>query len=262
MSDRLDDIRVKIGRAQEHLEVLNDTANAFLQSDFYTLAFDADQKRRQIVVKATKVQPMPPVIGVLIGDTAHQLRSILDHLMWLLAKPTSEKAAQLVQFPLVRSHRNFVRHTRHMMPGVARGVRTLVERLQPYHRRKWPETGLLGQLQVISNWDKHRTLTTAAASIEGNKVNLRIIGAGIDQRVTSEEKFRGILKSDTVLARIDVSSSLPEGTTVHVNPELGLLPVFDEGMPKPIRRSPVINTLGRAGNFISNKVIPMFERFL
>ena len=252
----LDSVRWKLWRAQQHVAAVHDTAHAFLKSDFYTFGTEQDRKGR-LVLKVVEAQPMPPVLSVLIGDAAHNLRSALDHLMFLLARPRTEAQQRYVQFPLVDRRRKFA-GTKGNMPGVARGVRTAVEQLQPYHRRKWPETALLGHIAVIDNWDKHRTLTTTATALEGSRLNLMISGNTSLQR---QESFRGRVKPGAIVARFEMGYS-EVGAEVQVNPELTLMPVFGDGMPKQIRGLPVISTLGNAGMFIENEVVPRFERFL
>lgn len=256
MAAPLDSVRWKLWRAQQHVEAVHDTAHEFLQSDFYAFGMEQDRKGR-LVLKIVEAQPMPPVLSVLIGDAAHNLRSALDHLMFLLARPRTEAQERYVQFPLMDRRRKFA-GTKGNMPGVARGVWTAVERLQPYHRRKWPDTALLGHISVIDNWDKHRTLTTTAAALEGSRLNLTINGSTSLRR---RESFRGRIEPGAIVARLEMGYS-EVGAKVEVNSELTLMPVFGDRMPKQIRGLPVISTLGNAGMFIENEVLPRFERFL
>src|SRR5215210_3892658 len=106
MSDPLDSVRWKLWRARQHIVAVHDTAHSFLQSEFYSFRFEQERKGR-LVVKITEAQSMPPVLGVLIGDAAHNLRSALDHLMFLLARPQTETEERYVQFPLVDRRRKF-----------------------------------------------------------------------------------------------------------------------------------------------------------
>ena len=142
------------------------------------------------------------------------------------------------------------------MPGVPRGVKTLVERLQPYHRRKWPQTALLGQIQVINNLDKHRALLAGFTAAEGiDPCFSNLSGATIEYEV-----FDRVFKPNTILIRGTIKHP-PGRRNVRMQPEIHVLPVFDTGMPREIRGQPIIRTIGRAGEFIRQVVVPMFERF-
>ena len=153
------------------------------------------------------------------------MRSSLDHLMWLLARPKTAKQESDVQFPLLRplprvrgvnrdSSRKRFAGTSHMMPGVSRGVRTLVEGLQPYHSRKRPKTALLGQLNAISNRDKHRTLATTAVGTTATESDFRITGQAAVKNV---EHFTPVLKAGAILVRCEVAYSV-SGAEVYMKP--------------------------------------------
>lgn len=267
LPDEFADILLKLRQADDHAEAFSSAAKEFWKSATYDSQPELDRKGIGIY-RVTRVDSPPPELAIHISEAAHHLRSSLDHLMWLLARPTTTKEESNVQFPLVRSWPAFRgqhqtktvkghRGVRHMMPGVPRGVRTLVERLQPYHRRKWPETALLGQLQAISNWDKHRTLMTTAGGTVSIQTTLRIVGRAtfryIDQRTP-------ILKPGAVLARFEVAD-FDNGTEVYMKPITTLVPIFDPAMPPEIRERPVYTVLHDCAGFIRTGVLPMFVRF-
>lgn len=258
MADPFDDIRWKIWRSKQHLDAFHANAKAFAYSGSYRVVMEPDPKTNRLVIVLRDVEQMPPALGLIIGDCANNLRSALDHLMFLLAKPRTETEERNVQFPLSKSKRKFLDNTRHMMPGVARGVRTVVERFQPYHRRKLPKTALLWYLNEITKWDKHRALLTTAAVLEATDLNLRISGT---TTVLKVEKFRGMFESGAVLASLEMGYA-DVGDKVEMNPAITAIPVFDKRMPKPIRGRPVYSTLGKTGEFIENEVLPAFKRFL
>lgn len=254
MSDVLSNIRWKIRRAIHHAQAADDSAKEFFKSDFYRLVLEDDRKGRS-VFRVAEAQPMPPHFAIFIGEAAHQLRSCLDHLIVALARPLPREE-KYVQFPLVDSRKKF-RGTRGNMPGVPRGVRTLVESLQPYHRRKWPQTALLGQLKAIDDWDKHRMLMTAAAHAEFVSVDFL---KNTNSTIRNIETFSGILKPGAIVARLEIEQTVP-GAEVQMQPALDVFPAFDHRMPKEIRGRPAVRTISNAGRFIRDEVIPMFEKF-
>lgn len=253
---QFDDIQRKLTRANAHTKTFNNLVKDFWKSARYDSEGKTDYKGR-LVCFVTYVDQVPPDLSLLISESAHQLRSALDHLMWMLARPQGAKQEGNVQFPLVRSRKKYISGTDHMMPGVRRGVRTVIESLQPYHSRKWPKTALLGQLRAISNWDKHRSLLTTMGATTVMESKITLIGGA---RIGRVEHFRPILKPGAIIARIEVLES-PPGSEVRVKPNSQLLPVFDEGAPKEIEGLGVVDTLLDCARFIRIEVLPRFAKF-
>ncbi len=212
-----------------------------------------------IVVRIASVEPTPPILSLQIGDAAHNLRSALDHLLFRLAKPTTVWEERNVQFPLVNAQRDFAK-TKRNMPGVARGVRTTVEMFQPYHHQSWPETALLGQLQAINNWGKHRSLMATVAAVQGSRILVRVSDS---YTLVQQEffPFHGPLKPGEIVTRFGMVESVIR-VAGEVHPELTLTMVFDDKLPKAVRGAPVIATLESVGQFIEYGLLPKFERFL
>lgn len=83
------DILAKLRRAHQHLELFNSEVKAFWKSEKrYDGAPQRDGKGRHIY-RVTRVESPPPEIGIYIGEAVHQMRSSLDHLMWLLGMATA-----------------------------------------------------------------------------------------------------------------------------------------------------------------------------
>jgi hypothetical protein len=256
MADPFDEILWKIRWADQHCQTLQRKTNEFFGSNFYRTSHQTDRQNRLIQV-VTEVNPIPPELSLLIGDVAHNLHTALDHLIWLFARPTP-KQERSVQFPIVYAREHFAAEAGRRMPGVSTRVRALVKRLQPYHRRTWPETALLGHIKEIDNWDKHRALTTAAAYVEHMAVSVTVTGSA---RLVSQKTLRGRLKPGAVLSRLQMSTA-GEGDHVRVETKVAPVPVFDDCMPKEIRGLPFFDILSQAGVFIRDKVVPMFRPFL
>lgn len=255
MADPFEEIWWKIGRADVHYKALSEALGPYMVSNFYRTSFQTDRRNRHKLV-VTEVDPVPKEVSLLIGDTAHNLRSALDHLIWLFARPTTERQEKRVQFPIA-DHRKDFRSQGYMMPGVSRKVRTLVERLQPYHRRKWPDTAVLGYIREIDNWDKHRALTTTTTYVESPKMEITIRG---DTTLISHTTFRGRLEPGAVLTRMELANYREEDV-VHVEAEFPAIPIFDNRMPKKLRGVQVVRTLDLARFFIRVGVLPLFRPF-
>ena len=257
----LDRARLKLRRANYHVNLLLDVVEEFNKLDLCRVAVEQNDER-QAILRVYDVRPTPPEWGVLIGDCAHNLRSALDHIAYGLARPHfyPDPVPTTVQFPIFR-WRWWYRGERgrrgaaSQMRGFPRGARTAVEQLQPYHHWKWPETWLLWQLAEISNVDKHRLLHVTNVSAIGTRLSFEPVGAS----VIEQEVIPGPIKDGAILARLKFGPRNPR--YVKVNAEIAALEMFDEGSPESIQGHRVTGTLGAISNFIRDEVIPRFERF-
>jgi hypothetical protein len=189
--------------------------------------------------------------------------------MWMLSWPVGKKQEQQVEFPIAYTRAEFVGRKgrkgidslpgmRYRMPRVARGVRAVVESLQPYNSRKCPGAESLGHLRAISNWDKHRTLLAIAGNIAAVEPEVSAYG---DVRILSEQGFSGPLKPGAVMARVEVQFG-PGQSYVSVKPTATLQPFFDDGMPEEIRGLNVGWVVTGACAFVEHTVIPKLKPFL
>ncbi|HEY2852114.1 MAG TPA: hypothetical protein VGJ18_04665 [Gemmatimonadaceae bacterium] len=271
MADPLKNIKRKLARAREHIDACDVAAKAFFTSQFYTTRIEHDRPSRWWSVVIDTIKPVPPEIGILAGEGAHHLRSSLDHLMWLLARPATVREAIHVEFPITSSRREFVGRrkgakkggggtlpgVRYKMMGVPRGVRAAVERLQPYNSGKNPHADMLGFLREVSNWDKHRSLPIVAASVRVADLHLEISGGVL----LSQETLAGILKAETALAHVQIRHARPT-CYVNMKPELSVEPFCDDVMPEPVRGINTVRALHWAGWFIEQRVLPALRGFL
>jgi hypothetical protein len=242
-----DPIRLKLRRAQHYIGLLNEVRVAFFQSEFYRFGTKIDRKNRLLIYVA-KVKEPPPEIALLIGDAAHNLRCVLDHLAFVFA-PGSPNT---VQFPICSTRKAF-KNSNNRLKGASTRAMAIFKQLQPYHCRTWPDTRLLGYLQEISNCDKHRKLLIAAAVLQ--TVKFTALHPGI--KILNQEIFRRTLKPDAVVARLTIEGGA-RGREVHMEAEPALFPVFDERMPEKLRYVPIL-ILADIAHFIENEVIPRFE---
>ena len=109
--------------------------------------------------------------GLIIGDIVSNLRASLDHITWALAmqyvveeKGTlklTPKQERAIAFPLLDDPADWP-----LQGGKGSALESVIpraydeiKRFQPYSRRNWPELGLLRDLQLLVNADKHRVVT-------------------------------------------------------------------------------------------------------
>lgn len=269
--DPLKHINRKLARAKKQLGELDRTAKTFFEQQFYSALLYHEKKTPWWLLIIEEVAPTPPEVGIIAGEVAHHLRSSLDHLMWLLARPKSRHEERAVEFPIAFTRKEFVgrvggqpgvsalKGMRYKMPWVKRGVWATVESLQPYNSRKCLGAETLGFLREINNWDKHRSLTIVGASISAVDPNVRVVEGGAE--IVIVETFTGMLKPNTELARIKFTDASAK-FKMEVKPQLSVEPFLDDTMPPRIAGRNLLTTLHETGRFIQQKVLPALKPFL
>jgi hypothetical protein len=252
----LSSAKAKLGRANLHIEAVGKIMQSFMSPDFYTVMPEEDSKGR-LLVKVVTLKQLPPEFSLAVGDAAHNMRSALDHIVYAFAtQPLTGNEERRIQFPITSSVKSWRDNWRRWLPKVPSRARAIINRFQPHHRRKWPENRLLGQLQAVNNWDKHRRLAITASFIKRNEFTIQI--AQGTAQLSVQKVYRGPLKVGTVLARFDVSNR-SEDAQVHMKGQAVLIPIFGIGMPKEVSGLSVMNRLRKISAFIEKSVIPQFE---
>ncbi len=127
--------RWKLQQAWRHLQSIDADVGAFLARD--------------------DVEP-PAYLGVLVGDFLHNLRCVLDHLVWQLVLLNEQEPSYRHQFPITDKPGAFAGAT-DSLRGVATEHQALIEQFQPYHVDGGnPSQHMLAVLRDLSNIDKHR----------------------------------------------------------------------------------------------------------
>ena len=107
---------MKLVRADEHLQALNNEVAAFLQVGPYEVVTEQDIPAGFLRARVVYRQEPPDLLFMLIGDVLHNLRSALDHLAWSLA---GTKADKKTEFPVFLKKNEFLSRGRdkiHDMP--------------------------------------------------------------------------------------------------------------------------------------------------
>lgn len=165
----LDSVWLKVVRAKEHLDFLN----AEVQK-FWTLkpCEVITEKNLEVIDVATlkdskkffrfKINREPPTEwSAIVGDFAYNLRSALDHLVWQLALLFTSNPRRSTEFPIfdtISSYQNSRSGAKRKLRDVLPASHSIIESLQPYHRRDWPEVEHLWWLHEINRIDKHREI--------------------------------------------------------------------------------------------------------
>lgn len=128
--------------------------------------FDSKIVPGEHVLRITRRIP-PEQWAVVMGELVHQLRSSLDHVVYLCAARATEAAKKKLQFPISATEQEFDAYLRDRgkaLKTLDREILNRIERAQPYHYRNQYPIGMspLEQLAKLNNIDKHRMLNAVA----------------------------------------------------------------------------------------------------
>lgn len=208
--------------------------------------------------------PDPPlIIGLLIGDCVHNLRSALDHIVYALiwtnparlGRPPSEKA----MFPICDTRQGYLHQIKQLkrLDGIPETVAALIETLQPYHNR---EKGLdhtlhpLWVLNKLENIDKHRRLNLASGVARH---------AHISVRYDSGHESDVLLLQDMIYDRAILTSypPAPDGSEAKVNGYLVVYIALKDATELPaLVDEDICGVLSQLIEYVGNRVLPRFGK--
>lgn len=177
----------KLRRAQQNLELLDNEIGGYLDRHPEPIPrvgeFDHETSEH-IRWRFRPIKHPDPILGALIGDYIHDLRSTLDHLAFELSfLDTGGKIPpHTIAFPCCRVRKYAAGSppawdsdtTRKKLRGINARHRAMIYRAQPCYRRKDMSTSVrtttrrrrnaLADLEDLWNHDKHRTLEPVASA--------------------------------------------------------------------------------------------------
>ncbi|HSH60363.1 MAG TPA: hypothetical protein VK988_12135 [Acidimicrobiales bacterium] len=163
--DDLAGVGIKLDRAEVHLNTINAAVRNFIEVDLNNAQSFSDIdpfNQKWQVVRWREVPSVDPMLGAVLGDFVHNIRSGLDQLMWSLVRANKGKPGNYTQWPASETEgkwRDDVLErdieTRGLPPthGLSNEAFSLVQNFQPFRHGAH-----LFRLVRLSNEDKHRTL--------------------------------------------------------------------------------------------------------
>ena len=164
--DYLEAPRARLQRAAEHIQDFCVEADVYLRTTpFGWTAEFFEENGTKFVRLLFKVHKEPPKrLGVIAGDCIHNLRAILDNIVWILGKvfPPTDASAKpdKLAFPVCRTvdeyKRTLVRPSFRSINGFPAAAQKLIADLQPYNSGRLPAS-YIAVLHELWNADKHRS---------------------------------------------------------------------------------------------------------
>jgi hypothetical protein len=178
--------RLKLRRAKQHLDTINAEVDRF-NSDHLNgaIACDPEPSDGWWILRFREVPPLDPMIGVYLGDVAHQARSALDNLVCAMIRCVDPgRDLKHAAFPIFEDEQKWAtkisqRRGGDLAPtdGVTPEVLAAIEASQPYKisDRTARRDASLQWLRVLSNADKHRAIPVVRAEIAPDSIAKRSV---------------------------------------------------------------------------------------
>lgn len=171
----LDNLDAKIERANGLLAALERDSSAFLAEN-YRVEGCLDRKTRKYRFLAVGDPVLPPHLSIPIGEIVYHLRTVLDHLVFVLAGGQGNPTK--LAFPVCRREGEFrLALKRGALQGVPEKAVQVIEGLQPYRTSPNPRQATLYQLHNLNIIDKHRLLLATAACVDMRSGGVFVVDA-------------------------------------------------------------------------------------
>jgi hypothetical protein len=265
------DHRRKLEWASEHLDALENSIRAFVDTQPYHLLLQFNLETRTNEARIDYLKRLNPDWSLMVGDVVHCLRSALDNLTFALAVKHSGEAvageSRSLQFPICDDTRDWDGDRVTDRPPqkkkvalVAPRAQAVIQGLQPYHRPDRDGPDLLSALRDLSNIDKHKHILLTYPN--ASEISFRLIRFGLPFGGKIVSGFKGTIELGTLVAMIycfdhnGLSVALP--SDVEVDPDLTL--EIQLGTGKFV--GPAIAVLRSTHDWIRDEVFKELEPFI
>ena len=161
MLSTIECIRVKLERAQKHIQELDAELGSFFASNPYPISYKRDPETRRLIYCVRNTRALPPILSAISGDAIQNIRSSLDYLAVGLfrsipQKPQNDNASpKRIYFPIFDSVKQYKSEGRGAIPRLRPDATKLIDAVEPY---KGGAGHILWVLHRLSIVDKHRML--------------------------------------------------------------------------------------------------------
>jgi hypothetical protein len=167
--ERISRVRLKIERADKHIDDLKTAVRSFFDSTPYKISHKRDPDTRRLIYYIESAQPVPDIIALIVGDALHCLRDALDHLaqqLYLVGTGDTKGYRDGTSFLISKKAKDF----KSTLPGKVQGMRRdavdAIRALEPYDEGEGGKGkgADLYTLHRLNNIDKHRLILTVGSA--------------------------------------------------------------------------------------------------
>ena len=203
-------IRAKIERTDEHIRNLDSEINALINGDSYALISKPNDDATKRIISITGPEP-PLRFAVIAGEIAHQLRSVLDHLVWELVINNKNTPGRYHQYPICDTSKKFkAACDRGYIRGISDSAKAIIESRQPYSNSKDVRRNFLYVLRELNNTDKHKLLVILATNI----AKLQKIGISSNTPTNKKENESNNVNIISIYPGIGIQRPTEKGTEI------------------------------------------------
>lgn len=162
--ERLALVRLKIERADKHIDELKVAIRVFLDSQPYKVGTKRNPQTRQLIYYLTRVEPVPVSVALVTGDILHCLRDALDHLaqqLYLVGSAGAKGYRDQTSFPIAQSPKKLKAGFAGKVEGMRKDAVEAIRALEPYAGGKGDD---LWTLHRLNNIDKHRLIIAVGST--------------------------------------------------------------------------------------------------
>jgi hypothetical protein len=154
--DRLDAVRIKYARAQEHRGAWSRALDKWVATMPYAVRGRADQSGWFVTRLVARELP-PPELLLTFADMISNLRATLDHIIWALVEESGNATHDQLTFPCVLDRKDWSSALGSKLKNVPPQWIPAIEQAQPFTapQPRWHPMNALHRLDI---WTKHRLL--------------------------------------------------------------------------------------------------------
>lgn len=170
MATEFDGIREKLKRADQNIRNLKTEIDLFVSQGQYPVMPKHDDKAWQEAVNYHRDKVIPLRLSVLAGEIVHQLRSALDHIVWIFSdSATRLNHPNAIEFPVFESRpldKGELRRYQRKVQGITNNqVLKFISALQPYHAGADAPNQPVCIIHNMDRFDKHRELMIVNSAV-------------------------------------------------------------------------------------------------
>jgi hypothetical protein len=258
MSAALDGVRVKIDRAETHLETVLAEVTRVVGPNAYRIVKAQQNDRTEYVYRVEGLQTVRTDLSAIVGDCLHNLRSALDHIADGVIRRAGLDPTRRTMFPIQISEPTGGLHI-NPAPGPGSVAMAVVESVQPYAAGSGGAHPLLF-LDELNRVDKHRELLFALTALSSGAW-----GLPLDMPSPRRRYIRRPIKDGDEIAWFEFAHPWPKHPEPEFDPELllsiRLRPPTGFSMPSIVLH-PLEELMSSMFWNVAHWIVPQFEPFL